>query len=161
MTFSGEVLFEQTVQAKISEYTSLLLMKKALDGLPLRSNCILAATLECEGKIVCVDVKTVAEPKDLKFETPKIVIEYQISQTEFQISLTSNVYAKAVELKLNGLSAKFSDNFFDLIPMRQKIVECKTDKGISKEDFERLLVAQAYPYLEAATVNFNNKLKLV
>ena len=90
-----------------------------------------------------------------------MLIEYQINQTEFQISLTSNVYAKAVELKLNGLSAKFSDNFFDLIPMRQKIVECKTDKGISKEDFERLLVAQAYPYLEAATVNFNNKLKLV
>ena len=75
------------------------------------------------------DVRTVAEPKDLKLPTPQIQASInKVDDKTFEITVQSQVYAKAVKLDIEGMNAKFSDNFFDLIPNRKKAVTCHLEQ---------------------------------
>jgi hypothetical protein len=56
-------------------------------------------------------------------------------------------YAKAVKVDLGDLKAKFSDNFFDLLPQKEKVITCRLEKDATAEQFEKALSYQSYPYL--------------
>jgi hypothetical protein len=69
-----------------------------------------------------------------------------VGDRTFEISLKSAVYAKAVKLDRGGLVGGFEDNFFDLIPDRQKIVKCKLEDNVSLNEFRKAFKCQSYPY---------------
>ena len=109
--------------------------------------CLLTISLERNGLIVYEDSKTVQEPKDLKLPIPKIKTDIKkAGDRTFEISLESAVYAKAVKLDMGGLDGRFEDNFFDLIPNRQKIVKCKLKDNVSLNKFQEAFKCQSYPY---------------
>ena len=147
MTFSGEVLCDQIVKTSVPAYTSQLVMENKLDTLPMKENCVLVTTLESQGKIIYQDARTVAEPKDLKLSKPKIqATAKKIDAKTFEVTLQSQVYAKAVKIEIGDLKAKFSDNFFDLLPNRQKVVMCHLEHDAIAEELEKICNIQFYPY---------------
>jgi beta-mannosidase len=153
MTFNGEVLYSQQAKTVTPAYTSKLALENALDTLPLKENCIFVVTLEGKGTLLYEDDKTVQEPENLKLPTPQVKIETKkLDAAKFEIMLESNVYAKAVFLKLDGVKGEFSDNFFDLIPKRPKLIKCLLERDANLEEFEEALLLKVYPYEEGLTL---------
>ena len=147
MTFSGGPVYDQSLKASVPPYTALLLLEKTLDELPTKSSCIIVAKLEGYGKVICEDICTLAEPKDLKLPSPNIQIcVKKVGEKTFEATLLSPAYVKAVKLESGDLKAKFSDNYFDLLPHSQKTVVCSLEHDLPAEEFEKTLTAQAYPY---------------
>ena len=147
LTFGGEVLYDQTAKTSVPPYTSQLALQKALEALPIKDNAILVTTLECQGKVLYEDARTVVEPKDLKLPTSKIqAATKKVDEKTFEITLQTQVYAKAVKIEIGDLRAKFSDNFFDLLPNRQKVVVCQLERDMSAEQFDKTMSYQSYPY---------------
>ncbi len=66
------------------------------------------------------------KPKDLKLANPQIT--YQIKGNT--ITLKSSAFAKYVYVNLKGYTGKFSDNYFDLEPGKEKVITF--DKGMTK-----------------------------
>ena len=90
----------------------------------------------------------IREPKELKLPKPQIKTENRrVEAGKFEVSLMSNVYAKAVHLTCEGFKAHFDDNFFDLLPNQPKTVHCKIESDLSQGKFESILKVEAYPYL--------------
>jgi len=147
MTFNGEVLYSQHAKTVTPAYTSKLVLENALETLPLKDNCIFAVILEDEGTLLYEDAKTIQEPKNMKLPTPQVKIETKkLDATNFEIMLESNVYAKAVFLKLEGIKGEFNDNFFDLMPQRPRIIKCLLERDVSRQEFEKALLFEVYPY---------------
>jgi beta-mannosidase len=147
MTFSGEVLCDEIINKTIPTYTSTLLTQKELDDLPLKSNCLLVSTIESGGKVLSVDIKTAVEPKNLKLPTPQIQAKItKISDTTFEATFESPVYAKSVKVDLPEIKSRFSDNFFDLLPHHKKTVTLHLEAPLSIETLEKVLKLQSYPY---------------
>ena len=147
MTFSGEILCDEVVKKTVPAYASNLALQKELDDLPLKSNCLLVSTLESGGKVLSVDVRTTAEPKNLKLPTPQIEVAIlKIDDKTFEAAFESSVYAKAVKLDLGDIKASYSDNFFDLLPHHKKTVTVHLDASLGTEKLEKSLKWQSYPY---------------
>lgn len=147
VTLQGEVRYNQDFNITIHPYTARSVAEKALQTLPLDTNCILSAVLEKEGKILWQDAKTVVEPKNLSIPEPQIKISLKSGGKEkFEVSLLSKTFVKAVYLKLNGVKGMFSDNFFDLLPNTQKTLECTLQKDTSIEELQQAIKMDAYPY---------------
>lgn len=147
--FNGKTLFEERKLVQSNAYTSQLVYEAALDELPLVDDCVLTVTLESGGNVAYQDSRPVREPKDLKLPKPQLKTEIRkVDAGNFEVAITSNVYAKAVYLKCEGcFKAAFDDNFFDLLPNQPKTVHCKTESDLSQSKFEDTLKVEAYPYL--------------
>ena len=153
MTFNGEVLYSQHAKTVTPAYTSKLVLENALETLPLKDNCIFAVILEGEGTLLYEDAKTIQEPKNMKLPTPQVKIETKkLDAANFEIMLESNVYAKAVFLKLESIKGEFNDNFFDLIPQRPRIIKCLLERDVSRQEFEKALLLEVYPYEKELTL---------
>jgi len=113
----------------------------------LLSDRVLSVILEKDGNTIYKDAKKVQEPKRLKLPKPNIKIETLKSDTaKFKVSLSSDVYAKAIWMRLDEVKARFNDNFFDILPRKSKIIEVSTEKDLSPSEFKSLLKIEAYPY---------------
>ena len=113
----------------------------------MKSNCLIVSTLESGGKVLSVDVRTAAEPKNLKLPAPQIEVAVnRIDDKTFEATFESPVYAKAVKLDLGDIKAKFSDNYFDLLPHHKKTVTLHLEAPLGTKKLEELLQWQSYPF---------------
>ncbi len=77
------------------------------------------ATFVSVGKTVSETHFTFSTPQNLKLYKPYIQVQ-PISSTSFSIS--SNGFAKYVQLNIPGKQVHYSDNYFDLLPNEKKII---------------------------------------
>ena len=70
---------------------------------------------------------------------PQVNISYQLKSLPdgYELTLKADRFARAVYLSLDGIDNFFEDNYFDLMPGKDKIVKVRTD--ISYTDFSRQL----------------------
>jgi len=150
--FHGETCYSEIASVSASPYTSKLAIERSLDKLPLSSDRVLSVILEKDGEILCLDAEAVQEPKHLKLPEPHVKIEIlRLDKAKFKVLLSSDIYAKAVWLRLDGVNARFEDNFFDLLPRKLKTIEVSTDKDLSLPEFKSRLRIEAYPYNASLT----------
>jgi beta-mannosidase len=145
--FNGKIIYEIRQMVHPDAYTVQAILELPYDELPLTEDCVLTVTLESNGKTVCTDTRTFREPKEIKLPKPQIqkAIRKTASGT-FELTLCSNVYAKAVHLECECFRVLFEDNFFDLLPNRLITVSCKVEADLSPEKFESTLKVEVYPY---------------
>ncbi len=154
--FKGEVLYSKQIETTAPSYTSNLVLEESSGNLPLKQNCVLAVALESNGVLLYEDAKTVEEPKNLLLPVPAVKTDVKkTAPAKFQIMLKTDVFAKALRLGFSGVECAFDDNFFDLLPGRQKIVKCALEKDLGLLDFKKALSVQVYPYLEKNALSFN------
>jgi beta-mannosidase len=148
LRFNGERLYVEDKKIAVSAYSSVLVLENALADLPAGDDCLLFSCLLDGEKVLFEDSRTVLEPKDLKLPAAELNLKVKkLNLHTFEITLSSPVYAKAVNLGVGCLAGMFSDNFFDLIPGTQKKVTCTLKKDVSLATFKEILWWQAYPYL--------------
>jgi len=147
MDFHGGAYYSEIITVSVPPYTSQLALERSLSKLPLADNRILTVILEKDGNTLYEETKTVQEPKYLKLPKSSVEVETaKLDKGKFKVSLKSDVYTKALWLRLDGVKAKFTDNFFDLIPGKSKTIEVSIEKDLSPSEFEKRLKLEAYPY---------------
>ncbi len=77
--------------------------------------------------------------KQIELPEPKIEINWQEQEDHFLIKLKSDVLVKHTYLELEGIEQRFSDNFFDMIPNQEKVVEVTKPTRHSMENLNSLL----------------------
>lgn len=146
MNLYGEALRSEQFNVSVPPYTSQLVLEREVD-LPSIDDGLLAVTLEKDGEVISEECRTLLEPKHLKPPRPSIRVEaVKLCEREFEVRLRSDVYAKAVWLKLERTEAEYEDNFFDLLPRRLKTVKVAVEEDLSLEEFRDRLEVRCYPY---------------
>ncbi|MBI9009551.1 MAG: glycoside hydrolase family 2 protein [Tenericutes bacterium] len=74
--------------------------------------------------------------KYIHFKKPNITTALNKTETGYQIELTTDQYAKFVELSFKDLDIRFSDNYFNLIPNYSKTIEIITQEDLLLGDLE-------------------------
>lgn len=78
--------------------------------------------------------------KEMNFRKPQFFTEISPISGGFSVSITSDVFARAVFLSIKGIDNHFSDNYFDILPGTTHTVEVKTGK--TQAQFEKELKIQ-------------------
>ncbi|MUG88660.1 glycoside hydrolase family 2 protein [Paenibacillus timonensis] len=122
----SEVLRQGERMAEIPPFTSKELEKLDFTGeldtkAKLRESYLEYAWVE-DGEIVSGSTVLFVKPKHFRFVDPGIHAVITEAEDRFTITLTSEAYARFVELDVTELDAIFSDNYFDLSAGAQKTV---------------------------------------
>ncbi|MDR1682167.1 MAG: glycoside hydrolase family 2 protein [Candidatus Symbiothrix sp.] len=78
-----------------------------------------------------------AQAKEMKWEKPNIQFDIQPINDGFDVSLTSDKFARAVFLSIEGIDNFFENNYFDLLP--DETVKVKVKTKLSLDEFRRQL----------------------
>ena len=85
-------------------------------------------SLVSDTEVISTGTVLFSPPKYYEFVPPKLKAKIAEAQDKFIISVTTDSFAKDIELDFNSLDGIFSDNYFDLSPKNTKTVEIrKTD----------------------------------
>jgi beta-mannosidase len=80
-----------------------------------------------------------ARPKDLDLPPVSLSVEFERDGADGLVRLSSDALAKNVYLTLPGAEVFFADNYFDLLPGRERVVRMELD-GVVAEPGERITV---------------------
>ena len=80
-----------------------------------------------EGNFVCRNTQLLTAPKHFNWQKPTIEVEIKDVEDGVEFAVTSDVFAKGVNIDFEGLDCVLSDNFFDLTNNRPYIVKAKTN----------------------------------
>ena len=84
--------------------------------------------------------------KQMNYPRPNITTAIDPVAEGFSVSITTDVFARAVFLKTKGISDFFSDNYFDLVPGQRRTVHLRTDKSLAQiqQELEVITLADTY-----------------
>ena len=137
MDFDGQVLWEKTASILIRENTTTRLFESPLSSLVsgMDPECILLLTeLRSEDRQLSENLLYFCEPKQLKLPPTRIHWKCERNGDGFLLIMRSDQLARNVSVSLKGSGTHFSDNFFDLLPGREKQITFDTEKSL---DFVR------------------------
>ena len=95
--------------------------------------------LSINGKSVSTNFVTFARPKHLELCQPNIKAEINLTKDKPMITLTSKAPALWTWLELEGIDARFSDNFFHLRPGKPVCITVATYKSLSVAELRQCL----------------------
>lgn len=132
--FQGTSLWQAPVDAALAPGASTLLWKMGIGELLHEadpSRIVFLASME-EGPSPALHY--FVPPKGLQLETPAIQLEWRQEEEGLMLTLTSPVLAKDVYLRDAPPSAegeaRFSHNFFDLLPGKPRTIGIDTDRSL-------------------------------
>jgi beta-mannosidase len=113
-----------------------------LDTEEKRRQAYLQFELVADGRVVSGGTVLFVKPKHFAFVPPEIAAEVAEAEEAFVVRLTSQSFAKYVELRLAAADARFSDNFFDLSAGETKEVtvpKARLSQPLSAAELQRQL----------------------
>ena len=142
LDFNGRVFSNQTKELSVaaldSKSYSALSVNDLLAGQDKQA-VFVRAELLAGGKPVAGNSYFFAPYKDLTLPAAKITTEVKANGKGYSVTLKSAKLARGVHLTLENGAGFFADNFFDLLPGRPLLVEFRTAKPPTIEEFRRLL----------------------
>ncbi len=131
--FNGEKLNSFEKNSTIPPNTSTLIFKYDLSGwlkgIDLKETLIRVELL-ADDKQLSENHVYFYEPKDLKFQKACVQFESEKTENGYKLTLNTDYLAKNLYLKFDNPDVKVSDNYFDLVPGEEKVVEVFTDGAI-------------------------------
>jgi beta-mannosidase len=80
-----------------------------------------------------------ALPQELGLSKPKLTYQLSGSQNEFLLNLSANTLAKDLEIRVTGSRARFSDNFFDLVPGNSRQIRIDLEEPLTTTQLKERL----------------------
>jgi beta-mannosidase len=111
-----------------------------------KSRCYLEYELEGENEIVSQGTVLFVPAKHFEFISPEIEMNVEEKENSFIIHVSSNAFAKFVELEIKSEDAVFSDNYFDLSAgcVKKIVIEKRHLSGnLHLDEFKRKLVVRS------------------
>jgi len=112
-----------------------------------KEDAVVEVKLLSDGKIIGEKIFYFVKPKELKLREPEqLSVNINKTEKEIEVELKSDVLLKDVCISLQGETAWYSDNYFDLIPGNVKKIKIKTEKSISgvKEKLKIISLRDSY-----------------
>lgn len=135
---NGKVVLEDKVDIEIPERTAKNIIsldfKEILSTRIARSTHFLAYGLFEQDEPVAQGTVTFVPAKHFEFIEPAISCGVEEDETNFYIYLSSDVYAKYVELSIDGVDAVFENNYLDLAGADEEIRVILAKDKIKTED---------------------------
>jgi beta-mannosidase len=140
MDFAGRVLFDKREDVQIQPLSSSVRLSLDKSEL-LKGHDPRTVFLDCElsekGK-ASTGNRLFFEPfKDLRMPLPEIVTEVTQAGRALRVRLRANTLARGVHISAGALDGDFSDNFFDLLPGREVIVEFRPRRAATLAELRR------------------------
>ncbi|GKX32254.1 beta-mannosidase [Vallitalea longa] len=104
--------------------------EKYIDTKDKERNTYLYYELVTDGKVEKYGTILFTKYKHFNMKDPQIKVDITETNEEYNLTFTTNAFAKYVEVDFINTDVVLSDNYFDLIPNREKIIT------ISKEDID-------------------------
>jgi beta-mannosidase len=95
--------------------------------------------LKVKSKTVSTNFVTFARPKHMELAAPDIQTEINAERGSAAITLTAKKPALWTWLELDGMDARFSDNFFQLQPGKPVNITVSTEKPLSSAEISKKL----------------------
>ena len=89
-----------------------------------RKDVVIEASFTCDK--VYKNVYYLCPPKDVNFFKPSISSQIVKVGDGYDVVLKTDKVARGVFLSLDGIDNDFTDNYFDLLPFREKVVHIRT-----------------------------------
>lgn len=124
LNFDGTAAWENSIPVSVSENSQGIYYSLPADSLLAGNDAnavLLLSELTIDGEEF-IDIHYFSPPKDLILTEPGIRIDQTTESGRVMVKLSCDYLAKNVFLEAEGAPGKFSDNFFDLIPGREKRV---------------------------------------
>lgn len=139
MTLDGKVLFSWNKSWTAKANKSEVVFEKMLNTLiknEKKGNVIVYTSFSTE-KELYENVGYAVMQKEMGYTKPNITYKVEPTKGGFNVTLSSDVFARGVFLSLKGISNFFEDNYFDLLPKHSvtKHVESK----LSLDEFQKQL----------------------
>ncbi|MDF7814814.1 glycoside hydrolase family 2 TIM barrel-domain containing protein [Hymenobacter sp. YC55] len=146
LDFSGKVLNESKTSVNVSANTSTnvyrVSVKTLLKGAN-RNNVLLDVRLLSENQELAQNCLYFENPKNLKLNKPAINYTLTKDQDRYVLKLNSTQLAKNLRVSAGDDAIIFSDNYFDLIPGKEKSVTFQSSKALKKSDIVFMSINEA------------------
>lgn len=143
MTSDNEVLTSECLDIEVACLTATQIcdmdFEPFLDTIQKQQNTYLVYTLEAEGKIEKQGVILFVKHKHFNLKQPNIQIDVVEQEQQIVLKFRTDTLAKYVEIGFNDTQAVFSDNYFDLVPGREKQVIISSAKEMTIETIKQQL----------------------
>lgn len=120
MDFEGRKLLRKSVKVEVAANTSAKVFSVALDewvSEERRKECYVAFSLkDRQGKEITKEVHYFLPTKDLDLPETKVNRKVKVRDGRCEVTLSSSKLAKDVFVQIPYQGARFTDNFFDLLP---------------------------------------------
>lgn len=140
MDFDGKVLWEKDEQVKIPANSSSDFFKvimKEFEPLKDTHNLLFYTKLIQHGKVVSHNSFFFRPFKELDIPSPKVEYTIEKADSGFNIRLVTDKLAKNVYLQIEDEEGFFSDNYFDMLPGEELVIQLET--SITEEKLKQVL----------------------
>lgn len=138
MDFNGKVLNKKDIKGEVPANASTLYYKEAYAGMTSnpRNTFLLMTLKNKKGEVLSQEIYyfNYAKEQDL----PKADIRYKVKPMDgkYEVTLSSKQLARDVFIEIPVQGARFTDNFFDLLPGQTKKVIITSDQLKKNENVE-------------------------
>ncbi len=135
--FSGKLLKKNSMSAELPANASVKVFGQAINDLVTtdqrKTTYLQLSLVNKKGRILAEQVYFINKTKDLDLPVPNISVQARYKPGSCELTLSTDKLAKDLFIEIPVQGAKFSDNFFDLLPGEKKKVII-TSPLIKKED---------------------------
>jgi beta-mannosidase len=131
-SFEGKIFNEQKINIDALNYganqISVMNKQSILNNIDLSSSFL---RLELMTDDNCISKKDhfFTEPKNLLLEKPSFNFNYKINNSKIHVQINANTFLYKLHLSCNNHRGVFEDNFFEMLPNEQKIIEFYPNKN--------------------------------
>ena len=142
-TYSGETVYTVTNTLSISDDAVgkivSLDIKSLLKKHKTKDCYIFAIAYDMNANIISEE--TLPLTNENKAKLPKANLTYAIEQIDntAKLTISSDAYARFVEIRLKGYSTMLSDNYFDMMPNQSKTISFEIPQGETIENIKQLV----------------------
>jgi beta-mannosidase len=137
MDYNGNILWSDSINAVVAANTSTLVHSIKESSLPAgdrAGSVVLVADVIAGEEIIATNNLYFASPKYLELPDASVQLGYSRNRDGYIVELVSDRLIRNLYLQTADPDAVYSDNYFDLIPGRKKLVKINTTGQIVKDD---------------------------
>ncbi len=128
LSFTGEKYFGIEIEVLLKPNSSSKIFE--IPHFPKESmekyESYIAAHLLSDGYVISENRFFFAEPKHLRFPKPSFTSKIiEKNEKTYQLRIQTDLFAKDIQIEIDGYDAEFNDNYFDMDAGALKIVQCK------------------------------------
>ncbi len=134
MTLAGEVVYEEALSVTLPANDAVDVKTwyvTDIIGDHKSSDIIFYITYETGGKTY-YNIAYPERQKNMDFRHADIKTEVKPTDGGYDVTFTTDIFARAVFAKIKGIDNFFSDNYFDLLPGQSHTISVSTDKPLDQ-----------------------------
>ena len=130
MDFNGKVLNKKVIKGEVPANASAVFHKEVYNDLATQpTNTLLLMTLKDQkGKVLSEEIYYFNYPKDQELSEAKVTCKIKTMDGKCEVTLSAKQLARDIFVEIPYQGARFTDNFFDLLPGQTKKIVITSDE---------------------------------